>query len=312
MKAFLLKALSKISLALGSWVIRFVAWWIATGYFLFQPSRRNSSIGLYQVIFPDRRAWYYLYCAWRQFHSFARTYADRIQVYSNKEMTKPAQGRESLVEAGRRGTGGIIVISHMGSYEVAVRAFQELGLRLLIIMGEKEAKQVAREQREALIARGVRIHVTTALDPSPFGGLEALQFIREGGLVSIAGDLVWTDQRSLVPVKFFNRDVGLPAGPHLLAFVSGAPLFTLFAFRVKKGTHQIILTAPRQVKVASRSERNAAIQASAQDFASALETMVRQHPFQWYVFEPFFRFGPDEGNAPLKGQSARTLGATER
>jgi predicted LPLAT superfamily acyltransferase len=131
--------------------------------------------------------------------------------------------------------------------------------------------------------------VATAEDPSPFGGLEALQFIREGGFVSLAGDLIWTDQRSLVPVKFFNRDVGLPAGPHLLALVSGAPLFTLFTFRVKRGKHHIILSAPRRVKAASRSERNAAIKASAQDYAGALEGMVRQYPFQWYIFEPFFR-----------------------
>ncbi len=304
MKALLLKALSKSSLAMGSWVIRFVAWWIATGYFFLRSSRRNASVGLHEVIFPDRGHVYHLTCAWRQFHSFAGTYADRIDVYSNKRMIPSVQGAERLVEAGRRGNGGIILISHMGNYEVAVRAFLELGLRLLIIMGEREAKQVAREQREALMAQGVRIHVATAQAASPFGGLEALQFMREGGFVSIAGDLVWTDQRSLVPVKFFNRDIGLPAGPHLLAFVSGAPLFTLFTFRVKRGRHQIILSSPRQVKAAARSERNAAIQASAQDYAGALEEMVREHPFQWYIFEPFFRSVPVEGSSILKDRPA--------
>jgi predicted LPLAT superfamily acyltransferase len=308
MKALFLKALSKTSIALGSWVMRVVAWWIATGYFFFQSSRRTSSVGLYEVIFPGRGHLYYLYCAWRQFHSFAGSYADRIDLYSNKRAVTSAEGREKLVEAGRRGGGGIILISHIGNYEVAVHAFQELGLSLLIIMGEREAKHVAREQRETLLAQGVRIHVSTAQDASPFGGLEALQFLREGGFVSIAGDLVWTDQRSLVPVRFFNRDVGFPAGPHLLAFVSGAPLFTLFTFRVKRGRHQIILASPRHVKTRARSERNAAIQASAQDFASALEGMVCQHPFQWYIFEPFFRPLPVQGSEPFEERPTRNPG----
>ena len=312
MKAFLLKILSTASLALGSWVIRFVAWWIATGYFLFLPSRRNSSVRLYQAMFPDRSSWYYLYCAWRQFHSFAGTYADWIGVDANKQEPASAQGREKLVEAGRRGTGGIILVSHLGSYEVAARAFQELGLKLLLIMGEKEAKQVARNQRETLIARGVQIQVATAQEGSPFGGLEALKFIREGGFVSIAGDLVWTDQRSLVPVRFFNHDVGLPAGPHLLALVSGVPLFTLFTFRVRKGRHRIILSSPHHVKAPSRAERNAALQASAQAYAGALETMVRRHPFQWYIFEPFFQSLPAEESAPLTGASARAPGGVGR
>ena len=303
MKAFLLKTLSKASLMLGSWLIRFIAWWIATGYFFFRSPRRNASVQLYRVIFPDRGPGYHLYCAWRQFHSFAGTYADRIEIYANKGAIPSAQGREKMIEEGRKGAGGIILISHMGNYEVAVRAFQELGFRLLIIMGEKEARQVAREQRETLIAQGVRIHVATAQDGSPFGGLEALKFMREGGVVSLAGDLVWTDQRSLVPVKFFGRDVGLPVGPHLLAFVSGAPMFILFTFREAKGRHRIILSDPRHVTASSRSERRAAIQASAQDYADALETMVRRHPFQWYIFEPFFRPLPEEGSAPLKDRS---------
>ena len=48
------------------------------------------------------------------------------------------------------------------------------------------------------------------------------------------------------------------------------------------------MSPPREVKATSRSERSAALQASAQAYANALEEMVRQHPFQWYIFEPFF------------------------
>jgi len=49
------------------------------------------------------------------------------------------------------------------------------------------------------------------------------------------------------------------------------------------------MSPPREVKATSRSERNTAIQASAQAYANALEEIVRQHPFQWYIFEDFFR-----------------------
>jgi predicted LPLAT superfamily acyltransferase len=312
MKAFLLKTVTRVSLLLGSWPIRFFAWWIATGYFLFRPSRRRSSVQLYQVIFPNRRLWYYLYCTWRQFHSFAASYADRIEIRGNKGVTTAAQGRERIVEAARRGSGGIILTSHLGSYEVAARAFQKLGLRLLLIMGEKEAKQVARDQREALKARGVHIQVATAQEDSLLGGLEAVKFVREGGFVSLTGDLVWSDQRSLLPVRLFDHEVGLPAGPHLLAFISGAPLFTMFTFRVKRGRHQIIVSPPREVKAPSRSERSTALQASAQAYASALEEMVRQHPFQWYIFEPLFQSAPADRRESNPGLSASDHGEDKR
>jgi predicted LPLAT superfamily acyltransferase len=289
MKAFINKMLIRGSLLFGSWPIRFFAWWIATGYFLFHSSRRKSSIRLYQVIFPDRSLWYYLYCTWRQFHSYAATFAERIEFDRKKGVTTSTQGREGLVEAARRGSGGIILMSHLGSFEIAAHGFREIGLRLLLIMGEKEAKQVARDQREAMKARGIHIQVATAGGDFLFGGVEAIKFVREGGFVSVAGDLVWTEQRSRLPVSLFDHEVGLPAGPHLLALVSRAPLFTMFTFRVEKGKHLIVMSPPREVRASSRSERSTALQASAQAYANALEEMVRQHPFQWYIFEPFFR-----------------------
>ena len=183
-------------------------------------------------------------------------------------------------------------MSHLGSYEVAARAFQKYGLKLLLMMGEKEARQVARDQRETLRERGITIQVSMGEKDSLWGGLEAIKFIREGGFVSVAGDLIWTEQRSLLPVTFFGRKVALASGPYLLALVTGAPLFMLFTFRVKRGRHQVIVLPPRQVKTSSRSGRDKALQESAQAYAEALEEMVRKHPFQWYIFEPFFQSEP--------------------
>ncbi len=288
MKAFIHKTLIRVSLLLGSWPIRFLAWWIATGYFLFLSSRRKTSIRLYQVIFPEKSRSYYLYCTWRQFHSYATTFAERLEFDRKKGLTTTTQGREKLLEVARKGKGGIILISHLGSFEIAAGAFQKYRLKLLLIMGEKEAKQVARDQREAMKALGIHIQVATAGEDFLFGGVEAMKFIREGGFVSIAGDLVWTEQRSRLPVSLFGREVGLSPGPHLLALISNAPLFTMFNFRAEKGKYLILMSSPREVKATSRSERSAALQASAQVYANALEEVVRQHPFQWYIFEPFF------------------------
>jgi predicted LPLAT superfamily acyltransferase len=289
MKAFLFKTLVGISFVWGSWFIRFFAWWVASGYFLFCSSRRGASVQLYRNLFPQRSLGHAYYCAWRQFHSFAATYGDRIELDGRKGILTSTEGREGLVSAAKRGAGGILIMSHLGSYEVAARAFQELGLKLLLLMGEKEAKQVARAQREALHSRGISILVATGQEDSLWEGLEAIQFIREGGFVSLSGDLVWTKQRSLISVSLFNQAAEIPSGPHLLALVSGAPLFTLFTCRINRGSYRIIISPPRLVKASSRSERNRVLQASAQTYATELEKIVAQHPFQWYIFEPFFR-----------------------
>jgi predicted LPLAT superfamily acyltransferase len=312
MKVFIHRMTIRLSFLLGSWFIRFFAWWIATGYLLFRPSRRKSSLQLYRVIFPDKTRWSHLNCVWRQFHSFAATFADRIEIDSKKGLTISTQGQGGIIEAAKRGSGGVIVMSHLGNYEVAARAFREMGIKHLMIMGEKEARQVSRDQREALSARGINILVATGQGDSIFGGLEAIEFIREGGFVSLSGDLIWTKQRAPLLVRLFDREVALTSAPHLLALISEAPLFNLFTFRVKRGMHQIIISAPRQVKASSRSERNKALQASAQVYANALEESVRQHPFQWYIFEPFFGFTPDDKKKSSPRFSASSRGETAR
>ncbi|RJR28864.1 MAG: hypothetical protein C4576_36060 [Desulfobacteraceae bacterium] len=288
MKSFVVRFLNRVSLLVGGWFIGFFAWWVSTGYFLLKGSRRRASMELYEVVFPGRSYLYHLYCTWRQFHSFAATYSDRVRLHSLPKAISSTKGRENLLELARIGKGGVIVMSHLGSYEIAATCFQGLGLKLLLFLGEREAKQVARDQREAMMAKGIHIHVSNGMDNASFGGLEALRFIREGGFVSLAGDLVWTDQRTRVPVRFFDREVGFTSAPHLIAMVAGAPLLTMFTYRAQNGVHRIEILPPREVKAPTRAERDLTIQASAQAYASALEGMIRKHPFQWYVFEPFF------------------------
>ena len=246
-----------------------------------------ASIRLYQGIFPDRSLGFYLYCVWRQFHAFAATHGDRFEADGKGGIFTSTEGREGIDDAAEKGRGGIIIISHLGSFGVAARAFQELGLKHLIIMGEREVKQVAREQREALMGRGISILVAKEQAASPLEGLEALKFVREGGFVSLSGDLVWTEQRSLLSARLFDREVALPSGPHLMALVSGAPLFIMFPIRERRGRYRIIISPPREVKAPGRSQRNQVLQASVQAYADALEAMVRKHPFQWFIFEPF-------------------------
>ena len=203
-------------------------------------------------------------------------------------LTITSEGGQHLLKAAKEGWGGIIVTSHIGNYEISAIAFKKYGLKLMIMMGEKEANQVARQQRESLEKREIIIHVSSTEEPSPLGGIEALNFLRDGGFVSIAGDIVWTDQRSLCSVRLLGHEVKIPSAPFLLGLISGSPVFALFTFRIGKGNHRIVISPLPRIIASSRTDRIAAIQASAQEYASALEKAVRSHPHQWYVFEPIF------------------------
>jgi len=273
----------------GIWVVRWVAWAIATGFFLFVRHRVRASLAFYETVFPDRGRLYHLYCVWRQFHDQAQSHCDEIGFPLGLEIHYTSEGRERVEEAADAGQGGIIIMSHLGNWGIAARLFRKSGFRVMLIMGEREATMVTKQYREDLASAGLKILVSQPDNQdSLFVGIEALKFIRSGGFLCIAGDVGWTDPQSRLTVNFFGRPIYLPAGPHTLALVSGAPVFTLFTFRLGRGRYKFEILPPRMVKAASRDKRNDAIRESAQIYASNLEAAVRQYPYEWHVFESVF------------------------
>jgi len=157
---------------------------------------------------------------------------------------------------------------------------------MLLLVGERDPRQVARQQREAMMKDGLDVLVSSPGEGSPLDGIEALHALQEGGLVAMAGDLAWQSRPRLAEAPFLGRTIRLPEAPHAIALMTGAPLFTLWIFRTGRAAYHVEVSEPRFVTAGSRDERAAAIRASVRRYASELEEALRRHPWQWHVFEP--------------------------
>lgn len=259
---------------------------ITAGYFLFCPKRVKTSVELYRAVFPGCRLAFYLYGAWRQFHDLSASYCDRLSLDAGGKVTYTSEGPDPFENPAGLERGGILLISHVGNWEIGARLFRRIGLKLLLLMGERESKEVARLQRKDMKAEGLKVSVSSPGAKTSFAGLEALEFIEKGGFVAVAGDLAWANQRRRVKVSLFGHEALLPAGPHLLALLSGAPLFTVFIFRTGRARYLVAVSGPRWVKAGSLEERNRAVQRSAEEYARQLEKAVKSYPWQWHIFEP--------------------------
>ena len=127
---------------------------------------------------------------------------------------------------------------------------------------------------------------TDEKDKSPFALLEGINFLREGGIVSMTGDRLWGDQ-TYVEVDFLGYQVRLPDTPHLFALMTGAPLMTFFVYEKAPGRYHVTVSVGRKVHAATRSDRKKAVMASAESYAADLADFARAHPFEWHHFEPF-------------------------
>ncbi|OPY85964.1 MAG: lipid A biosynthesis lauroyl acyltransferase [Syntrophus sp. PtaU1.Bin208] len=295
MKTLFYRMLIFLSRGMGLWLFRFFSWWIATGFFLFSPNRVAVSLRFYRALCPDRGKLSALKKAWRQYHSFTSVFLDRILLVEEGRLTHTSEGLEFLNEAMEKKTGGILLMSHFGNWEVAARLLHRKGMKLLLYLGKKHKEQIESAQKKSLKDQGIQVIAVDEEGGSPLDIVEGIKFLKEGGLVSLTGDRLWGRGQRTVAVSFLGREVLLPEAPYLLALLSGAPLFIFLAFRIGEGRYAFSLSPPIYVKAASRRAREPAIREAAQTYARLLEAAVRRHPQEWYHFEPFLGKRRNEG-----------------
>jgi lauroyl/myristoyl acyltransferase len=270
----------------GAWFFHTFSWFIATGYFFLFPVRVAHSLKFYRALFPTRDFSYHLYCAWKQYHNFTTVYLHRFVALNEDEIEFTKQGWEYLDEAVEKKTGAIVVMSHIGNWELAAQMLSRKGLPIMLYLGAKHKEQIERMQKETLAKSGIKIVATSDKESSPFALLEGISFLREGGIVFITGDRLWGNQRAIM-VNFLGHQTQLPDTPHLFALMSGAPLMTFFVYQDAVGKYQIKVSRGRKVFAATRVDRKKAVLESAQAYADEVMQMAREHPGQWYHFEPF-------------------------
>ena len=289
MNGFWYKFFLRMARLCGPWLLAVTARIIAAGFFLFS-GRVPESRRLYGALFPERGGLYHLWCVFRQYQNFTTIHGDRFLADRLETTTFTSQGWEKLESViGKQ--GGILLMSHLGNWEMAARLLrrQKEDLRLLLYMGEKEKEGVERMQKEDLRRAGVTIIGVDQEGGSPFVAVEGIRFLQSGGIVSMTGDIVWRSDQRKVRVSFLGHDAYLPEAPYIFALLSGAPLFVFFAFRAGKNRYHFTLSDPIAIRPHPRADRDRAIGEAAQQYADLLEKKLREHPFEWYHFERFLQ-----------------------
>jgi predicted LPLAT superfamily acyltransferase len=292
MKDYFYRFLTFLKKRCGTWIFLLFAWPVATGHFLFFPRRVAVSVDFYRRLFPDRGRLHALWCVWLQYHHFVYVYLDRLLLKEGDQVATTYEGWEHISTATQSGRGGIILMSHVGSWEIAAQLLGHYGrelprMRLLLYLGEKHREQIERRQKKSVEQSGIRIVAVPEDGGSPLDILEGLNFLKEGGLVSLTGDRLWGREQRAVTVRFAGGEARIPEIPYILALLSGAPLLIFFVYRTGKGRYHLLTMPPLHVLAASRLQRRKAIETAAQAYADLLAETARAHPYEWYHFEPF-------------------------
>ena len=289
MKALFYRYLVRTAKLLGPWFFVLVAKGIATGYFILSARRRAISRDFYAVLFPDKGRTRHYHAAWKQFLNFTYIYLDRFIQREVRNLDYSIEGRQHVVAAHQQKKGGILLMSHMGNWEIAAHLLTKVlpDLQLLLYMGVQDKEEIEKIQKQSVRRDGIRVIGVDQNGGSPFDIVEGIRFLEKGGFVSMAGDVVWRKDQRTITGTFLGHRVRIPEAPFVLSLVSGAPLIVFFAFRTRTGRYRFSALPPIRVSAPTRQDRKAAVQAAAQRYLQHMEAALRIHPFEWYHFNAF-------------------------
>ncbi|TNC26450.1 phosphatidylinositol mannoside acyltransferase [Amycolatopsis alkalitolerans] len=182
-------------------------------------------------------------------------------------------GVENLEAALTEGNGAVVVLPHMGNWDVA-------GLWLVGYAGSFTTV-VERLRPESVFRRFVAYRESLGFELVPASGGTGpfrllLQRLRENKVVCLVGDRDLAG--SGVPVEFFGERTRMPPGAARLALSTGAALLPVGVWFTDDGWAARI--HPR-IRVTARAEIPAAVQAMADIFAGD----IAAHPADWHMLQ---------------------------
>jgi len=187
------------------------------------------------------------------------------------------EGEEHLAEAISRGKGLIVVSGHFGTIELG-------GIRLAAITDFHAVYDTFQPAYLDNLIRRKRLEKGIKL--IPVNKVREMLRVLHGG-----GTLITLLDRPMAPgkgvtVRFFGRTAYVPAGPAVLAMKTGATLLPIYLRRLPDLTFTARIL-PAIVWTPS-GDRDTDTRVIIQKVMDTLQSAIRDHPDQWYMFRPMW------------------------
>jgi lauroyl/myristoyl acyltransferase len=215
------------------------------------------------------------------FRSYGRYYGESFRLPSigpaELDARLTTDGFEHIEHARRSGTGPLLVLPHLGSWEWC--AYWLTRVKHIPVTAVVE-----RLDPPALFDWFVEFRESIGLHIVPLGpdaGRSIVAAVKQDHAVALLCDR--DINRNGVEVSFFGERTTLPAGPAVLSLRTGATLLPTAVYDRGHGHHGVVRPPVPVERKGSFREDVARI---TQALAGELEALIRRAPEQWHLLQP--------------------------
>ena len=281
----------------GRWGFRLLVAPVVLLHWVTRPTLRTASLQYLRRlhaaapgVFAREPGWWQ---SLRHVACFAETLLDKLLAMAGRYPL--SQVGESGVEIPdrllRAGRGGLFITAHMGCLELC-RAFarHKTPLKLTVLVHTKHAEAFNRILQRLDPSSTVNLLQVSEVGPATAVQLQAI--VDAGGWVAIAGDRVPLQSTQTAEVDFLGHRAPLPVGAYVLAHLLRCPLLLLACTHEGAGYRLHFEQLAERIEL-PRGQRGEALVRHAQQYADALQRLLRRSPYDWFNFFPFW----DQGHA---------------
>jgi KDO2-lipid IV(A) lauroyltransferase len=182
------------------------------------------------------------------------------------------EGLAHVKAAHAKGKGVLVITCHMGNFEMLIPAIEGTGLKGFAIYRKLDFVPLER------LIRKLRQRFGVTMIPMRGASKKLEEILAQGGVVGTLIDQN-VDWYKGVFVRFFGRPACTNSGLAKLAMKTGTPVVPMYTIRY--GRRFIIRFLP-EVPVTITGDIISDIETNTQRFTTAVETMVRQCPDQYF------------------------------
>lgn len=284
----MLRLLAWIARTLGRGVARLILWpTVLYFYFTGQQARQASRAFLERVQAAPVRRRQIL----RHFHFFAAVTLDRIFLFLNyfSRFRIDIHGVESVHALAREKRGCLLLVSHLGSFEVMRAAAMNADvpeLKVRFLMDRQHGAMMTR------VLESLNPGFAEAIIDTAAGDVDLVLRLRDavarGEMIGVMADRLHQPGERALTVQVLGEAAQIPASPWLLAGMLKVPVLLCFGLYRGGRHYELHFESLGERLELPRGQRMEAAQAHAQRYADRLSHHARQAPYNWFNFYDFW------------------------
>jgi len=212
------------------------------------------------------------------------------------------EGFHLLDEALAKGRGAIVVLGHLGNWEL---------MGLAVSMRGYDLSSIARPIENPFLDRYVnRLRRSTGqwIIPKHQAVRSMGESLKANKILAILGDQ--NARKNGIFVPFFGRPAATVKSPALMALKYGAPIYVANVYRSGRHEHRCQMTGP--VPIPQGLDRPKAVEQITADVTARLEGFIREHPEQWMWLHARWKTKPANGANGSESEEEVTSSTAER